>query len=97
MDSDFLRMLDTAREAAGVPFSVTSGLRCEVYNATLEHSKPTSSHLTGHAADIATPDSKTRLAVLQGLHIAGFTRLGVAKTFIHCDNDPKKSAAAWVY
>ncbi len=97
MDSNFLRMIDMAREVAGVPFKIDSGLRCESHNKSAG-GKSTSSHLTGHAADIATPDSKTRYAVLQGLHMAGFKRMGVAETFIHCDNDPKKPlSVCWVY
>ena len=97
MDSEFLKMIDLARGIAGVPFKITSGLRCLEHNRSIG-SKDSSSHVTGNAADIATPDSATRYAILRGLHGAGFNRLGVAKTYIHCDNDGKKSSSvAWVY
>jgi len=28
---------------------------------------------------------------------AGFTRIGIAKTFIHCDTDKDKNDAIWLY
>jgi zinc D-Ala-D-Ala carboxypeptidase len=97
MDSDFLRQLDLARKVAGVSFNINSGMRCDSHNTEVGGSE-TSSHLTGHAADIATPDSRARFAIMDGLRQAGFERIGVAKTFIHVDNDPKKTGAVcWVY
>ena len=96
MKPGFLSMLDAAREAAGVPFKINSGYRTKKHNKEIGGS-PTSSHLDGFAADIACTDSYTRERIIFGLVHAGFQRFGVAKTFIHCDNDPRKSTAVWVY
>lgn len=91
MDAVFLEMLDKAREYAGTPFIITSGYRCEKYNAHVG-GKADSAHLTGHAADIATPNSVIRFKVMKGLLQAGFTRIGydARRKFLHVDNDPEK-------
>ena len=52
----------------------------------------------GYAADIAAPDSRTKFIIIDSLLKAGFNRIGVGKTFIHCDNDPDKSPdVIWTY
>lgn len=97
MRESTLQMLDKAREIAGVPFVVTSGYRCKEHNER-EGGSVTSSHKHGWAADIAANNSKTREAVLRGLIKAGFTRIGISESFIHCDNDPQKTAnVMWLY
>ena len=43
-------------------------------------------------------NSNMRFVVLKALIMAGFTRIGVAKTFIHVDADLDKSQeVAWTY
>ena len=97
MDKEFLSKLDQARSLADTSFRITSGFR------TLEHNKKVggvenSSHTKGHAADIACTDSVKRHKIITSLLKAGFTRIGIAKTFIHIDNDPNKPAnVTWVY
>jgi len=92
MDSDFLERLDRARELAGIPFTITSGFRCEKHNRE-SGGKLDSAHLSGHAADIATPTSGIRFRVLKALLDAGFRRIGwnAPKKFVHVDSDPQKS------
>jgi hypothetical protein len=46
--------LETIRAEAGTPLLVNSGYRSPGYNASVGGSK-TSSHMTGHAADIRSP------------------------------------------
>ena len=97
MDKTFLSMLEEARIKANVPFKITSGYR------TKEHNKKVggvanSSHLKGLACDIRVVDSSHRFLIVNALLDVGFTRIGIAKTFIHCDIDTFKSPnVIWVY
>lgn len=101
MDSSFLTMLDNTRSRAGIPFKITSGYRTAAYNEGLRDkgykASPNSSHLRGYAADIAATDSATRYAILKAAIETGFKRIGIAKSFIHLDNDPDKQSAVWTY
>lgn len=93
----FLVRLDQAREAAGVPFPIISSIRCEARN-TAVGGVSHSSHITGHAVDIAASESGPRFAIVRGLLAAGFTRIGIGKYFIHVDCDPNKvSRVIWTY
>ena len=96
MDVDLLRMLDEARGYANTPFKLTSTWRSIEKNNSLKNSSKNSSHLKGRAVDIACADSVTRQKIVSGLIKAGFTRIGVSKTFIHADNDDKTDAI-WLY
>ena len=58
----------------------------------------TSSHLKGYAIDVSCDNSADRFRLIEVLMLVGFNRLGIAKTFIHVDNDPDKSKnVIWVY
>lgn len=80
--------LNEARRLAGVPFVITSGARCVAHNRKVGGT-PNSSHIRGLAVDIACPSSQARFAILKGLFLAGFTRIGFNqdKSFFHCDID----------
>ena len=96
-DQRTLVKLDNARIKAGIPFTITSGCRCEDHNKAVDGSKE-SSHLRGLAFDIRTNDSHSRSIIIQALLHAGFTRIGVAKGFIHVDNDfTKVQEVIWTY
>ena len=97
MDTGFLSIIDEAREIADIPFNITSGYRTKSHNEKVE-GKPNSSHLRGYAADIACNDSRSRFIIIDALLDAGFTRIGVASSFIHVDNDPEKDGnVIWTY
>lgn len=96
MDSSFLAKLEQAREIAGIPFKITSGYRTKAHNEEVG-GVPNSSHLIGVASDIAVSSGSERYTILNALIKAGFKRIGVAKTFIHCDTDPNKSNSVWTY
>lgn len=96
-DEALVRMLDAAREIAGVPFAINSGIRSPERNAEVG-GVDTSAHLTGHAADIRCPSSRHRFLMLSSLIEAGFRRIGVGDAFIHVDTDPRKpQEVVWTY
>jgi len=101
MDQGFLQALDEARHIAGVPFRITSGFRTPEHQENLRrrgyHVSDNSSHLRGYAADISATTSNRRWLVIAALIQVGITRIGVADTFVHCDMDPDKSDAMWLY
>jgi uncharacterized protein YcbK (DUF882 family) len=102
MNYAFLDKLDRARGLAEIPFKITSGFRCKEYNEDLIRrnfkASRSSSHLKGLAADISVKDSKSRFIVFNSLLLAGFTRIGIADTFIHVDLDLEKTQnVIWTY
>ena len=86
MNTGWIDMLDVARELAGVPFIITSSFRDTETNLKAG-GKPNSAHLRGNAVDIACESSQDRILIIDALIMAGFNRIGVAKTFIHADID----------
>lgn len=46
-----VRIFDQLREEEGKPINITSGIRCEEYNASLDGSSPISAHMDGDAGD----------------------------------------------
>jgi|TARA_R110002153_G_scaffold48750_2_gene137616 uncharacterized protein YcbK (DUF882 family) len=96
MDINFLAKLDEAREYAGIPFTINSAYRSPKHPESIKN--PTSSHIKGLAVDISVKDSITRFKVLDALIAVGFTRIGIAGTFIHVDLDFDKSQnVIWTY
>ena len=97
MQPEFIYKLDVARGFSNSPFTINSGYR------TPEHNKkvggvPGSSHVTGWAADISATDGSKRFEIINALLLAGFNRIGVAKTFIHVDCQPDKPQnVIWTY
>lgn len=97
MNQEFLLKLDEARELAGIPFIINSAYRTPEHNAKIGGS-PNSSHLKGLAVDISVTNSTQRFIVLKALLDVGFTRIGIADTFIHVDLDKDKSQQViWTY
>ena len=96
MNVDFLAKLDEAREFAGIPFIINSAYRSPSHPESIKN--PTSSHIKGLAVDISAKDSITRFKVLDALIAVGFSRIGIAGTFIHVDLDYDKSQnVIWTY
>ena len=96
MNKDFLFVLDEAREFAGIPFVINSAYRSP--NHPLSVKNPTSSHIKGLAVDIKATDNETRFKIVEALVSVGFTRIGIADTFIHVDLDfEKRQNIIWTY
>lgn len=97
MQESTLNKLDKARGKAGIAFIVNSGFR------TSEHNKKvggvdSSAHTRGHAADIKVKSGRERYIVVMAAISAGFTRIGIARTFIHLDDDPDlPQSVIWKY
>lgn len=96
MNKDFLFVLDEAREFAGIPFIINSAYRSPEHPLSIKN--PSSSHIKGLAVDIKATDSKTRFKIVKALIEVGFTRIGIADTFIHVDLDLDKTQnVIWTY
>jgi len=96
MDKKFLFVLDEAREFAGIPFIINSAYRSPDHPESIKN--PTSSHIKGLAVDIKATDSVTRFKIVEALVSVGFTRIGIADTFIHVDLDfDKTQNVIWTY
>ena len=102
---DLMDKLQQMRDAVG-PIRITSGVRCRKH--TESRTRPTSSHVPndlgdgegrcGHAVDIAAGTSYRRFRLLDAALAAGFTRIGIGKSFLHLDNDLRKSQdVIWDY
>lgn len=97
MDVEFLNKLTKARKIAAVGFKITSGFRTPAHNAKVGGVLG-SSHTVGRAVDIYAPTSTQKYLIINALLQAGFNRIGVAKNFIHVDDDPSKSEdVIWTY
>jgi hypothetical protein len=78
--------LDNARDYAGIPFIITSGLRTSDESIALGGSG-NDAHTRGNAVDLRCHDSHSRFLIMRGLIQAGFTRIGDEETHIHADID----------
>jgi len=97
MDVSFLNKLSKARELAAIGFKITSGYRSDAHNAKVG-GVPSSSHTIGRAVDIYAPTSTQKYIIINALLQVGFNRIGIAKNFIHVDDDPSKSEdVIWTY
>lgn len=93
----FIERLDHAREHTDIPFKILSGYRCEKHNKEVG-GVIDSAHTKGLAADIACTNSYQRWKIIDALKLVGFRRIGIAKTFIHVDEDMSKPLdVIWVY
>ena len=100
MDGRFLEMLDNARGIYGRPMHINSAYRT-IYKNQEVNGKPNSAHLQGIAADVQCNNSRDRHDMVKAFMEAGFTRLGIADTFIHVDSgdihSDKDSNVIWTY
>lgn len=88
--------LRLAQRYYGKPFVYNSAFRSLTWEASKGRSG-TSSHCKGFAVDIKAVDHNDRRRIFLALSLAGFERIGIAKTFIHADLDPDKYPSLWLY
>jgi hypothetical protein len=98
MKAGTLQKLDRARERAGIPFRINSGFRTAAHNRAVGGAT-NSAHTTGNAVDIAFSGRQQDFDIIVNALIdAGFTRIGVARNYIHADDSPNlPSPAVWIY
>lgn len=96
MNQDFLDHLLLAQKALGKKFRINCAYRSLAYEKS-KGRNGLSSHVKGLAVDIATPNHADRLFIVAALIIMGFRRIGIARTFIHVDDDPDKYPSLWLY
>lgn len=97
MEQDTMRMLDLAREIAGIPFVLNSAYRTKQWELK-KNRKGTSSHTKGLAVDIRCNTDANRYKIVNALLAAGFSRIGIGCTYIHADNDlAKTQRVIWHY
>ena len=102
MDGTTLNRFNLARELAGIPFYPTSAARTREHELAM--GRPgTSSHVfdetkKAKAMDIACNNSRDRYKMVTALLKVGFTRIGIAESFIHADDDENKAQEViWTY
>lgn len=97
MKQSTMDRFDTAREYAGIPFVFNSAFRSVAWEKKKGRTG-TGSHTLGRALDIRATTDRTRAKVLIALIMAGFTRIGIAKTYIHADDSENHSQeVVWLY
>lgn len=97
MEQETMDKLDAARETAGIPFVLNSAFRSVAHEKS-KGRNGTSSHTKGRAVDIRCNTSANRMKIVVGLLDAGFTRIGIGKTYVHADDDPNKpQGVMWDY
>lgn len=97
MDPDALVAFDLVRDKAKVRMDVTSGFRCEAYNAKINGST-NSAHLRGKAIDVAIRSSSDRYRILEAAFAVGINRIGIGQDFVHLDTDHSlPHSVVWTY
>jgi len=86
MQPIFLEMLQRMRTIAGISFRINSGFRTAAHNRAINGAS-NSAHLRGVAADIHCTTSRNRSILVRAAIQAGFSRIGIAPTFVHVDCD----------
>ncbi len=86
-------LIEQLRDKWGRPLLISSGARCEFWNAHIGGA-PKSMHLKGKAADIRTANLNEARAIHALAESLGFGGIEVGKGFIHVDTGPKRD---WKY
>lgn len=95
IESHFVHKLDRLREVCGFSFIVTSGYRSPRHSKEAAKAKP-GQHSTGRCADIAVHNGRERMLLVREALLAGFTGIGVARSFVHID-ERLGTPVMWVY
>lgn len=90
LNSRFVEQLLFAQRYVGFQFTITSAFRSQAYERE-KGRKGDSAHCKGLAVDISTRDSHTRYKVVLACAMAGISRIGIGKNFVHVDVDETKA------
>jgi uncharacterized protein YcbK (DUF882 family) len=97
IDRNFVELLDQIREQYGKPMVVKSGYRCKKHNDEVG-GVPESAHVDGVAADIGCSFAGDRMKLVVAMLDNGISRLGIGKTFVHCDmSKTLPQSVIWLY
>lgn len=97
MQQHTMDRLDRARTLAGIPFVLNSAYRSRQYELTKGRTG-TGAHTYGCAVDIRCNSDANRYKIVEALLLAGFTRIGIGKTYVHADDDITKTQnVIWHY
>lgn len=92
-----LARLDLARNEAGIPFVLSSAYRSPAWDISKGRSGK-GAHTEGRAFDVLCRDSRSRFRIIRAALAVGFTRIGVASTFIHLDDSSNLTQEViWTY
>ena len=97
MSQELLTKLDRVRVAFGGPLRLNSAYRSKEWELAKKRSG-TGAHTLGVAVDIACLNEKDRFKLVSCLLKEGFTRIGIAKTYVHADlSDKHTLRVIWLY
>jgi uncharacterized protein YcbK (DUF882 family) len=87
--------LEEVRPDVG-PMTIYSGFRCPEHNADVRGAAH-SYHLLGLAADFACTTDSIRWRLVKSLIAHGWTRIGIARLYVHADLGPAPEHVIWTY
>ncbi len=104
MKESTVRKYDLMRVLYGAPIHMNSGFRTRKRNTILRnrpgghHAVKDSAHMRGYAGDPKVHNSKERYTFVNLMIKVGFRRIGIARGFVHGDDDPSKPInVIWTY
>lgn len=83
MQHEFMEKLQWLRNEVGIPLVVTSGYRHPSHPVERRKTHSNGEHTQGRCADVRCLNSATRFLIIEAALRLGFTRIGIAKTFLH--------------
>lgn len=83
MQPEFMQRLQALRVEYGKPMTITSGYRHWTHPTEAKKGHTTGEHTRGLCADIACTDGRTRYELITLALKHGFSRIGIAKSFVH--------------
>ena len=97
MEQSFLDKLDALRERCGMPLLLTSAYRSVEWELS-KGRRTDGDHPRRRGVDIAANTNATRFKIVKAALELGFTRIGVANTFVHVGDVPANPQnVLWLY
>jgi hypothetical protein len=96
MHEPFVRALDAARAAAGIPFIITSGYRSPAHNAAVGGAAD-SDHTRGWCADVACYTKTDRARIDSAAVKAGILQRAFGDRIVHLGSDPLRAEMVGIY